>query len=149
MNLYKSRLLLVLAAVALLLLSARVALADPLQFLSEATLTQVSSHGNDSVREGSGEATYLGLFTEVNDITKNGNGYQGVATLTNAGGDSVVLAWETEPVGPPGQATDYVGTYQIIGGSGAFADATGSGSMTVHMNPDGTTDQVFDGTISF
>jgi hypothetical protein len=149
MNLYRSRLHPVLAAVAVLLLGARVALADPLQFLSEAILTQVSSHGNDSVREGPGEATYLGPFTEVNDITKNGNGYQGVATLTNAGGDSIVLAWETEPVGPPGQATDYVGTYQIIGGTGAFANATGLGTMTVHVNPDGTTDQVFDGTISF
>jgi hypothetical protein len=149
MNLYRSRLRLVLAALAVLLLSARVALADPLQFLSEAILSQVSSHGNDSVREGPGEATYLGPFTEVNDITKNGNGYQGVATLTNAGGDSIVLAWEIEPVGPPGQATDYVGAYQIIGGTGAFADATGSGSMTVHGNADGTTDQVFDGTISF
>jgi hypothetical protein len=149
MSPYRSRLRFVLAAAAVLLLSARVALADPLQFLTEAILTEVSSHGNNSVREGPGEATYLGPFTEINDITKNGNGYQGVATLTDAGGDSVVLAWEIEPVGPPGQATDYVGTYQIIGGSGAFADATGSGMMTVHMNPDGTTDQVFDGTISF
>jgi hypothetical protein len=136
-------------ALAVLLLGARVAVADPLQFLSEATLTQVYSHGNDSIREGPGEATYFGSFTEVNDITKNGDGYQGVATLTNADGDSLVLTWEIEPVGPPGQATDYVGTYQITGGTGAFADATGSGTMTVHVNADGTTDQVFDGTIAF
>jgi hypothetical protein len=139
----------VLAALAVLLLGATGALADPLQFLSDATLTQVSSHGNESVREGPGDASYLGPFTEVNDITKQGDGYHGVATLTNANGDSLVLAWENEPVGPPGQATDYVGTYQIIGGTGAFANATGSGSMTVHVNADGTTDQVFDGTISF
>jgi hypothetical protein len=138
-----------LAAPAVLLLSARVAFADPLQFLSEATLTQVYSHSNDSIREGSGEATYLGSFTEVNDITRHCDGYQGVATLTNADGDSLVLAREHEPVGPPGQATDYVGTYQIIGGTGQFANATGSGTMTVHGNADGTTDQVFDGTISF
>ena len=138
-----------LAALAVLLLGAKVSVADPLQFLSEATLHQVYSHGNDYIREGSGEATYLGPFTEVNDFTKHGSGYQGVAILTNANGDSLVLAWETEPVGSPGPATDYVGVYQIVGGTGAFADATGSGMMTVHVNADGTTDQVFDGTISF
>ena len=139
----------VLASLVLLLLGARAALADPLPFLSEATLSLVSSHGNDSVREGSGEATYLGPFTEVSDYSKHGNGYQGIATLTDTNGDSLVLAWETEPVGPPGQATDYTGTYRIIGGTGTFAGATGSGTMSVHVNPDGTTDQVFNGTISF
>jgi hypothetical protein len=138
-----------LAALAVLLLGAKVSVADPLQFLSEATLHQVYSHGNDYIREGSGEATYLGPFTEVNDYSKLGDGYQGVATLTDANGDSIVLAWEDEPVGPPGQAADYVGVYQIVGGTGAFANATGSGTMTVHGNADGTTDQVFDGTISF
>jgi hypothetical protein len=101
MNQYRSGLRPVLAALAVFLLGARVAVADPLQFLSEATLTQVSSHGNDYVREGPGAATYLGPFMEVNDYTKHGDGYQGVATLTNANGDSLVLAWETEPVGPP------------------------------------------------
>jgi hypothetical protein len=137
------------AALAVLLLGAGVAVAGPLPFLSEATLAQVSAHGNDSVREGPGEATYLGPFTEVNDITKHGAGDQGIATLTNAAGDSLVLAWELEPVGSPGPANDYVGVYQIVGGTGLFADATGSGTMTVHGNADGTTDQVFDGTIAF
>jgi hypothetical protein len=149
MSQYRSDLRAVLAALAVLLLGARAAVADPLQFLSEATLTQVYSHGNDSIREGPGEATYLGPFTEVNDITKHGDGYQGIATLTDPNGDSIVLAWEVVPVGPPGQATDYVGVYQIIGGTGLFADATGSGAMTIHANADGTTDQVFDGTIAF
>jgi hypothetical protein len=149
MSPYRSGLRPVLAGLLVLLLGARAALADPLQFLSEATLHLVSSHGNDFVREGSGEATYLGLFTEVNDYSKHGNGYHGIATLTNANGDSIVLAWETEPVGPPGQATDYAGVYLIIGGTGAFADATGWGTISVHVNADGTTDQVFDGTISF
>jgi hypothetical protein len=63
-----------LAGLVVLLLGARAALADPLQFLSEATLHLVSSHGNDFVREGSGEATSLGLFTEVNDDSKHGDG---------------------------------------------------------------------------
>jgi hypothetical protein len=149
MSLYRSRPCLVLAAVAVPLLGARVALADPLQFLSQATLTLVSSHGNDFVREGLGEASFLGPFTEVNDYSKHGDSYQGVATMTNAEGDSLVLAWEDEPVGSPGQATDYVGVYQIIGGTGLFADATGVGTMTVHVNADGTTDQVFNGTTAF
>jgi hypothetical protein len=134
---------------AVLLLAARAMAADPLPFLSEATLSVVSSHGSDTTRAGSGVATDLGPFTEVNVFTKQGNGYQEVATLTDASGDTLVLAWENEPVGPAGQATDYLGTYQIIGGSGPFADATGSGTMTVHDNAAGTTDQVFDGTIAF
>jgi len=53
-----------------LLLGARAALADPPQFLSAATLHLVSSHGNDFVGEGSGEATDLGPFTEVSDYSK-------------------------------------------------------------------------------
>jgi hypothetical protein len=137
------------AALAVLLLGAGVAVADPPHFLSEATLTQVYAHGNDTIREGAGVATFLGAFTEVNIYSKHGDGYQGVATLTDANGDSLVLAWETQPVGSPGQATDYAGVYQIIGGTGPFADAIGSGTITVHANGDGTTDQVFDGTISF
>jgi hypothetical protein len=139
----------VFAALAVLLLGARVAVADPLQFLSEATTTLVSSHGNDYVREGSGDATYLGPFTEVNDSTKHGAGYYGTATLTGTGGDSIVIDWVLYPVGSPGQASDYVGVYQIVGGTGAFANATGSGTMTVHGNADGTNDQVFDGAIAF
>jgi hypothetical protein len=132
-----------------LLLGATAALADPPQFLSGATLHPVSSHGTDFVREGSGEATDLGLFTEVSDYSKHDHGYQGIATLTFENGDSIMLVWETEPVGPPWQATAYDGVYLIIGSTGAFADATGSGTISFHVNADGTTDQVFDGTISF
>ena len=45
------------AALAVLLLGAGVAVADPLPFLSEANLSLVSSHGHDAVREGAGEAS--------------------------------------------------------------------------------------------
>jgi hypothetical protein len=63
------------AALAVILTGACAAAADPLPFLSEATLSVVSSHGNDRTRAGSGVATDLGPFTEVNVVTKHGDGY--------------------------------------------------------------------------
>jgi hypothetical protein len=149
MNPYQSRFRLALAALAVLLLAANVAVADERPFHSEATLVPVDSQGNHYIRAGSGQATQLGEFTEINEFkTKGGNPivFYGVATLTGANGDSLVIAWVNSPVGE----NHFEGTYLIVGGTGRFEGASGSGTMSVDFHPDDlTTDQVFDGTIDF
>ena len=145
MNRFLSRLRPALAALVVLLPAASVAVAGEVPFYSEATLALGGSQGNHYTREGSGQATYLGEFAEVNLYKAKGkNGYYGIATLTGADGDSLVIQWVNAPVGD----NHYEGVYLIIGGTGQFEGATGEGTMSVDVNPeDGTTYQVFDGTI--
>ena len=80
-------------------------------------------------REGGGTATYLGKYTEqvtaqINVLTRHGTG---AATFTAANGDTLTATVE-------GQATltttpgvlSIVEVYTITGGTGRFADATGT-----------------------
>jgi hypothetical protein len=80
-------------------------------------------------RDGTGTATYLGKFTEhitlqVNIPTAHATG---VATFTAANGDTLTATVDGQatPTTTPG-VVSIVEVYTITGGTGRFADATGT-----------------------
>ena len=84
---------------------------------------------------GEGVATHLGRTTiagpsEVEVI----EGMQtGTSTLTGADGDTLVIEFEGRavPEGPnPDDAVDFEGTWEVVAGTGRFADAIGAGSYS-------------------
>jgi hypothetical protein len=80
-------------------------------------------------RDGTGTATYLGKFTE--DITLQvdipTSHATGVATFTAANGDTLTATVDGQgtPTTTPG-VVSIVEVYTITGGTGRFADATGT-----------------------
>ena len=95
--------------------------------------------------EGSGQATHLGRFSRLEVIQIDGTGgISGTIVFTAAGGGTVTVSVSGHFV----SATDVVGTYTIIGGTGRFAGATG-GTDFVAVSADGIhLDFEFDGLIS-
>jgi hypothetical protein len=91
----------------------------------------------------SGQATPLGYFSGSFRNDNNGSGrLQGTATLT-FGTDSLTISYDLRLNRDTNQ---FVGTYQITGGTGTLAGASGSGSMMVDHGGSGTFS--LDGTIS-
>lgn len=81
-----------------------------------------------ATRDGTGTATYLGRFTEhvvmqINVLTMHGTG---LATFTAANGDTLSASVDGQATrtGPTQLST--VEIYTITGGTGRFADATGT-----------------------
>jgi hypothetical protein len=98
-------------------------------------------------RVGTGTATYLGRYTEhvvlqVNVLTMTSTG---TATFTAANGDTLTtnVAGHSTRTGPT--TLSIVEVYTITGGTGRFADATGS--FTLESNLDQVTG-VSSGTLS-
>jgi hypothetical protein len=90
-------------------------------------------------REGTGTATYLGKYTEhatlrVNVLTGSATG---AATFTAANGDTLTasVVGQGTPTGPTTRSI--VEVYTITGGTGRFADATGT--LTLERTLDLTT----------
>ncbi len=90
-------------------------------------------------REGTGTATYLGRYTEhvtaqINVLTMSSTG---AATFTAANGDtlSASVVGQATRIGPT--TLSIVEVYTITGGTGRFADATGS--FTLESTVDQTT----------
>jgi hypothetical protein len=90
-------------------------------------------------REGTGNATYLGKYTEhvVMQINIPTLSSMGAATFTAANGDtlSASVVGQATRTGPT--ALSIVEDYTITGGTGRFADATGS--FTLESTLDQTT----------
>ena len=87
-------------------------------------------------REGTGTATYLGKYTEhvtlqVNIPTSTSTG---TATFTAANGDtlSASVVGRATPTGPT--VLSIVEVYSITGGTGRFADATGSFTLATTLD---------------
>ena len=84
-------------------------------------------------REGGGTATYLGKYTEhiTMQIFLPTSTSTGTATFTAANGDTLTatVAGQATPTSTPG-ALSIVEVYTITGGTGRFADATGT--FTLH-----------------
>jgi hypothetical protein len=87
-------------------------------------------------RDGGGTATYLGKYTEhitvqVNVLTSHGIG---AATFTAANGDTLTATVDGQatPVSPG--VLSIVEVYTVTGGTGRFADATGTFTLENILN---------------
>jgi hypothetical protein len=86
------------------------------------------------IREGGGTATYLGKYTshltaEINLMTSHATG---AATFTAANGDTLTTTvdGQASPTPTPG-VVSVVEDYTITGGTGRFADATGTFTLEI------------------
>jgi hypothetical protein len=102
-------------------------------------------------RDGTGTATYLGKFTEhitlqVDIPTGHATG---AATFTAANSDtlSASVVGQSTPTTTPG-VLSIVEVYTITGGTGRFADATGTFTLEMILNQaTGVSSGTFSGTI--
>ena len=102
----------------------------------------------------SGSATHLGNFTgPLTRLQDNQGNFGSTAVIVGANGtDSVFFSVSGHFAGGSGGDKCVVtstGIYIITGGAGAFANATGSGTITTEFNLcTGTADGTYTGTIS-
>ena len=102
-------------------------------------------------REGAGTATYLGKYTshltaQINLLTSHATG---AATFTAANGDTLTTTVEGQatPTTTPG-VLSVVEVYTITGGTGRFADATGSFTLNSTLDQvTGSSSGTFSGAI--
>ena len=123
-----------LFALAVLLLGSFPALAGERPFR-----LNVSGTVNNGVINATGNATHLGLFTESGELSfvPDPNNptlllVSGVVTFTAANGDQLDTLIENAVLDvTTGQAA---GPFRFIGGTGRFANATGTGDLVVDQN---------------
>ena len=102
------------------------------------------------VRDGGGTATHLGKYTEhitmqINLPTRHS---MGAATFTAANGDTLTATVEGQATPASPGVLSIVEVYSITGGTGRFADATGS--FTLHstaIQATGVSSGTFSGAI--
>ena len=108
--------------------------------------------------DGSGKATHMGRTTDSGAVVLSPPDAAGcypnfnTETLTAANGDQLVLQWHDRacPIGPTSFHSS--GDWIVVGGTGRFADETGSGSFAgeADFGPDlspGTFQLEFTGTL--
>jgi hypothetical protein len=101
------------------------------------------AHTDNKVGTISGKATPLGSFTGTFTQNSNGVGNQ-TGTFTMAfGSGSLTCSYQ---VSLDRATNEFVGTWQITGGTGALADASGGGSITIDHAASGNVS--LSGTIS-
>jgi hypothetical protein len=90
-------------------------------------------------RDGTGTATYLGKFTEHTTLQVNipTSHATGAATFTAANGDTLTASVVGQGTSTGPTTRSIVEVYTITGGTGRFADATGS--FTLESTLDQTT----------
>jgi hypothetical protein len=98
-------------------------------------------------REGTGTATYLGRYTEhiVMTINLPTLSATGAATFTAANGDTLLATVVGQATRTSPTTLSIVEVYTITGGTGRFADATGSFTLESTLNQ---TTGVSTGTLS-
>jgi hypothetical protein len=101
---------------------------------------------------GAGHATHLGVYTEVGSVafspTDDPAVFQvdGWATYTAANGDQLDAIVTGHLNGATGAIT---ATLTYVGGTGRFADAGGSATLSGQLLPDGTISVAVAGTIDY
>lgn len=128
-----------LAALAVLGLTAGHVLADdcverPFDLSIEA-IEVTDIQGNSFTVLGVGQATHMGAVTFVNYVRRLGNRAEAMRTVEAADGDLLFMVQETEFDETLGR---YVGTYEILGGTGKFDGASGSGIQISGIGCSGT-----------
>jgi hypothetical protein len=128
-----------LAALAVLGLTAGHVLADdcverPFDLSIEA-IEVTDIQANSFTVLGVGQATHMGAVTFVNYVRRLGNRAKAMRTVEAADGDLLFMAQETEFDETLGR---YVGTYEILGGTGRFDGASGSGIQISGIGCSGT-----------
>ena len=103
-----------------------------------------------ATREGTGTATYLGRYTEhiTIDINLLFMSSTGAATFTAANGDTLTATVAGQATRTSPTTLSVVEVYTVTGGTGRFADATGS--FTLHSTvdqPTGVSSGAFSGAI--
>jgi len=101
----------------------------------------------------SGNATHLGSFTGPSTRIQDHQGnFSTTTVIVGANGtDSVFLAISGHFESPHGNKCVIIstGTYTVTGGTGRFANATGSGTITTEIDQcEGTALGTYEGTIS-
>ncbi len=135
----------VLATIGLALLPSLATAEKDAPFKAEYLLTVDEFYGNHIVASGPGTGTVVGNSSVVAHVQRKGVKDVGSATITAANGDLIyIVSTQTEEPGTPA-----VGPYTIVGGTGRFATARGTGTTVAKDNPDGTVTSTFEGTISF
>src|SRR5437879_10656144 len=100
--------------------------------------------------QGSGTATHLGRWTNTGLIFFDGSSgppfaATAIVHFIAANGDHLEILLNGEV--DASFVTE--ATYYIVGGTGRFADASGSGDFSAHPNPDGTLSYTAEGTIDY
>ena len=131
-------------AAIVLVLTPQVATAQE-NFKASYLTTNQGHDGKYDVYSGSGNGTIVGSFTTWDETWIHPwNSLQGTTIITAANGDTLDIVFEQTWDG-----REWVGTFQIVGGTGRFPDASGGGTMVVISNNNGTFTLTFTGTISF
>ncbi len=140
---------LVAAAIALVVVPRMAPAAQELPFMADSELTYVETDGKYDVYLGTGTSSTVGKFTAECDVHFPGwKKVVGLMTITVANGDSLYLQFEQDSVAR-GLS---VGPYMIIGGTGRFAQASGSGTITTTVlswDPVPSVDVSLEGTIKY
>jgi hypothetical protein len=149
---------LVVAVLTLCGLAAPAAADDQVSFTAEGTAVLTSlTHlpGGLTQLSGtvSGSATHLGNVTgPTTRIQDHQGNFSTTTVLVGANGtDSVFLAISGQFESPHGNkcVITSTGTYTVTGGTGKFANATGSGTITTEIDQcEGTATGIYEGTIS-
>jgi len=135
----------VLAAVSLALTASVATAEKDAPFTAQYVLTIDEVYGKHIVASGLGSGTVVGKSSMVAHVQLKGEKAVGSATITAANGDLLyIVSTQIEKPGTPA-----VGPYTIVGGTGHFANASGTGTTVAKDNPDGTVTSTFDGTINF
>jgi hypothetical protein len=139
-------------------LAAPAAAADQVPFTAEGTavitaVTHLPGGLTQITGSVSGNATHLGDFTgPITRIQDHQGNFGSTAVFVGANGtDSVFLIVSGHFEGGNGSScvVTSTGTYTVTGGTGAFANATGSGTITTEIDQcAGTATGTYTGTIS-
>src|SRR5262245_38666728 len=104
------------------------------------------------VRDGGGTATHLGKYTEhitmqINLPTRHS---MGTATFTAANGDTLTATVEGQATPASPGVLSIVEVYTVTGGTGRFADATGTFTLNSTVNQaTGVSSGTFGGAIDY